>query len=304
LELTEVSPDYFQTMGIPLLRGRYFTEQDNRDHLRDRDLSTLTYGQNWVAGVTSLIVDREFAQRHWPNEDPIGKRVFVPWGPVPWGKAGERWALTVVGVVERVKLVGLNNDGGSGQGYLSGWQAAGTSRSIVMKTSLAPESLFTTVREQVRALDPEQPIYDLRTLETIRHDSLAPQRLNLVLLGLFAAIALTLSLVGLYGMLAYTVGQRTREIGVRMALGAQQRDVLGLVVRQGMRLTLIGLGVGIVGALAFSRVLTALLFEIKPTDPLTFALVSLVLVAVALLACWLPARRAANVDPMEALRYE
>jgi putative ABC transport system permease protein len=304
MDLTPVSPDYFNAMSIPLLRGRYFTDQDNREHLRNRDLAGLTFGQNWLAGINVLIVDREFARRHWPNDDPIGKRVFVPWGPLPWGKPGERWALTVVGVVERVKLTGLNIDDGTVQAYLPAWQASGTDRSVVLKTTVAPESLINAVRQEIKALDPEQPIYDLRALERMRHDSLAPQRLNLLLLGLFALLALILAVIGLYGVLAYAVSQRTREIGIRMALGANRGEVLGLVIRQGMKLALIGALLGMLGAWGLTRWLTALLYEIQPTDPLTLAATPLLLIAVAFFACWLPGHRAARVDPMKALRYE
>src|SRR6185436_8968274 len=160
------------------------------------------------------------------------------------------------------------------------------------------ESLVSTARQQVRALDPEQPIYDAKTLAEIRDNSISRQRLNLTLLGIFAAAALALAVIGLYGVLSYAVAQRQREIGVRMALGAQRRDVLGLVVGHGMRLALIGVGLGMAGALALSRLLESLLFEIGPFDPLTFLMVTAILIGVAFLACWLPARRAARVDPM------
>jgi len=175
---------------------------------------------------------------------------------------------------------------------------------VVIKTTQAPEALITAARQQVQALDPEQPIYDVRTLAEMRDNSIAPQRLNLTLLAVFAGVALTLAVIGLYGVLAYAVAQRQREIGVRMALGAQRRDVLGLVVGHGMRLTGIGVILGLAGALALTRVLKSLLFEIKPFDPVTFLTVTALLAGVALLACWIPARRAARVDPIEALRYE
>ena len=156
----------------------------------------------------------------------------------------------------------------------------------------------------MQALDPEQPIYDVRTLAEMRDNSIAQPRLNLTLLGIFAGVALALAVIGLYGVLAYQVTQRQREIGVRMALGAQRADVLQLVVGHGMRLVLAGLGIGLIGALALTRLLRALLFGVGPTDPATFAATLLLLALTALLACWLPASRASNVDPMEALRYE
>ncbi|MDB6037937.1 MAG: macrolide transporter ATP-binding/permease protein [Verrucomicrobiales bacterium] len=293
-EVGVASPDYFRAMGIQLLRGRYFTDLDNREHLRGsaRELDT-------EAGLNVIIVDEEFVRRHWPNEDPIGRQIRIP-----WGEPGQNPVLTVVGVVARVKIRELSEHGGFVQVYLPAWQFPGTGRAVVMKTALPPESLFSAVREQVRSLDPGQPISNLSTIEELRHHSLAPQRLNLTLLGLFAAVALSLAVIGLYGVLSYAVTQRRREIGLRVALGAQRRDVLGLVVGNGMRLVTLGVVVGLMGAGALMHVLRSLLFEVTPFDPLTFAFVPVVLSAVALLACWAPARRAAAVDPMIALRNE
>jgi ABC-type antimicrobial peptide transport system permease subunit len=171
------------------------------------------------------------------------------------------------------------------------------------KTTLAPETLVSAARRQVQALDSEQPIYEVRTLAEMR-DGVLAGRLNLVLLALFAAVALGLAVIGLYGVLACTVMQRQREIGVRMALGTQRRDVLGLIVRHRMRLALMGVVFGLFGALSVTRLLGRLLFEVRPFDPVTLMSVPFLLAAVALLACWLPARRAAQIDPIEALRYE
>jgi len=299
LEMTVVSPDYFRALGTPLLRGRYFTEQDNRDHLRGRDLTGLDDGQRWAAGLNAVIIDEEFARRHWPNEDPVGKQIRLP-----WGERSRHPLLTIVGVVTRVKLNGLHEQGGFVQAYLPFLQGTGNGHAIVMKTTQAPGTLVNAAREQVQALDSDQPIYDVRTLAEMRDGALAGRRLNFVLLALFASVALGLAAIGLYGVLAYTVAQRQREIGVRMALGAQRGDVLQLVVGHGMRLALAGVIVGLVGALAVTRTLQSLLFEVRPFDPPTLVSVPMLLAGVALFACWIPARRAARVDPMEALRYE
>ena len=250
-----------------------------------------------MSGLNTIIVDEEFARRHWPNEDAIGKRARLP-----WGEKGP--LLTVVGVVGRVKLNQLNERGGFVQAYLPFLQGASGSMAVVMKTTLDPKTLIAAARQQLKALDPDQPVYDTRALTELRDSSIAPQRLNFALLSVFAAVALALAVIGLYGVLAYAVAQRQREIGVRMALGAQRRDVLGLVVGHGMRLTMIGVILGLTGAFALTRVLEGLLFETKPFDPATFLSVTAILVGVALLACWIPARRAARVQPMAALRYE
>ena len=297
MEVHLVGPDYFRVMGIQLLRGRAFTEQDDRGHLRGRDLSSLSNGQRWMAGLNAIIVDEEFARRHWPNEDALGKRVKLPWGE-------KSPTLTVLGVVGRVKINELNEQGGFVQSYLPFLQGPGQGMAVVMKTASEPKELIAAARQQVQAIDAEQPIYDVRTLEEIRDNSIAPQRLNLTLLVVFAAVALALAVIGLYGVLAYAVTQRQREIGVRMALGAQRRNVLGLVVGHGMRLALIGVTLGLAGALTLTHLLRSLLFEVGPFDPATFLMVTAVLLVVALLACWIPARRAARVDPIEALRYE
>jgi ABC-type antimicrobial peptide transport system permease subunit len=198
----------------------------------------------------------------------------------------------------------LGEQGGFVQAYLPLWQYGGTGRAVVMKTALPPETLVPAVRQQVRSLDSDQPIYDLRTLSAVRHDSLAPQRLNLALLGLFAGLALTLAIIGLYGVLGYTVAQRTREIGIRMALGAERGRVLWLVLREVAILAAIGVCLGLPSAVGLSRLIESQLYGLSPTDPLTLALATTVLLSVALLAGYLPASRATRIDPMAALRYE
>jgi putative ABC transport system permease protein len=297
MEVTVVSPDYFRALAIPLLRGRYFTEQDNRSDLREETLQGLTTAQRMMAGLKVMIVDEEFARRHWPNEDAVGKRVL-------FGLSPRAPVATVVGVVGRVKLNGLTANNSLPQGYFPFLQTPVSGVTFAVKTSLEPERLIDAARRQVSAVDSEQPISEIGSYAEMRSESVAPQRLNLLLLGLFAAVALLLAVVGVYGVLSYTVTQRTPEIGVRLALGAQRRDVLGLVVRQGLALLLIGVVIGLAVAFILTRVMAALLFEVSPTDPVIFVSVPLLLIVVALLACWIPAMRAAKVDPMAALRHD
>src|SRR5262249_27800177 len=287
-------PDYFRVMGIQVLRGRAFTEQDNREHVRGTPQEN-----SERAMLNVIIVDEEFARRHFANEDPIGKQVRLPWGPKEQSPG-----MTIVGVVKRVREETLTDHGGNVQAYLSALQRTEGNMSVVIKTTLAPETLIAAARREALALDPELPIYDIRTLAEMRADSIAPQRLNLTLLGVFAAIALSLAAVGLYGVMSYGVSQRTREIGIRMALGAQASDVIKMILRQGLALLLIGVAIGLAGATAATRAMTGLLFEVGANDPLTFILIALLLTMVALLACYLPARRATRVDPILALNNE
>jgi len=289
MEAIVASPGYFRAIGIQLRRGRLFTEQDGPD----------------VDNV--VIVDDAFAGRHWPGEDPIGRRIRFANSQTDRFLAGSsnigsEKPLTVVGVVSRVKLRSLGERGGFVQAYLPARQRPDIKASVILKSRLTSSALAASIRAQVRSLDAAQPIHNLRTVSDIRDDSLATERLNLSVLGVFALVALSLSVVGLYGVLAYSVARRRREIGVRTALGAQPRDVLNLVVGEGMRLTTLGVFLGIVGAFGLTRWLSSLLFEIKPLDPVTFSAVSLLLLAVALIACWIPARRAVRIDPIQALR--
>ncbi|HEY3134922.1 MAG TPA: ABC transporter permease [Blastocatellia bacterium] len=277
-EACVASPDYFQAMGITMLEGRPFSEYDKKDAPR----------------VT--LIDEEFARRYWPDETAVGKQLRAGGPNEP--------PITVVGIVRRVKMDGLNQDSNRVQSYYPFRQLIQSGMTVVIKTATEPTALFSAVRREVLAVDPDQPIYNLNTMEQIRADSIAPDRLNLMLLGTFAAVALVLAAVGIYGVMAYSVTQRTHEIGIRMALGAGQGDVLGMVVRQGMKLAFGGLVIGLGGALLATRAMTGLLFGISPTDTATFAAISIVLAGVALGACFLPARRATRVDPMIALRYE
>jgi putative ABC transport system permease protein len=297
VNLAVVSPDYFRTLGIPVVRGRSFTELDDRRHLQGKLSETLDSGERWMLGLSKIIVDEEFARRYWPNANPIGRKVRLPWRP-----AGP--VLEVVGLVGHVRLDRLSEPAKFVQGYLSFLEAPRRGMAVVLRTTLPPESLIPSVRRQLAALDAEEPLYNIRTLAELRDSSIAPHRIDLLLVGLFAGLALALAMIGLYGVLSYAVTQRQREIGVRTSLGAQPSQVVGLVLRQGMGLALLGISLGLAGGFALTRLLSSLLFEVSPTDLLSFIVAPTLLAVVSFLACWLPARRAARVDPMVALRYE
>ncbi len=298
MEACLVTPDYFRTMNIPLRRGRYFEQHDNRAWLAGRDLSKLNEGERQIAGLNVIVIDEAFARRYWPGEDAVGKRIHLgsdPSAPV----------LEVVGVVGRVKMEGLSEDSGRVQGYLAFSQMPFNGMTVIAKTSSAdPNQLVAVMREQVKAIDRDQPIYNVRTMDQIRSDSVSTERLNLTLLSIFAGIALVLAVVGIYGVMSYSVTQRTHEIGIRMAIGAQPRDVFRMILGQGMVLAAIGIVVGLTGAYGLTRLMRSMLFGVEPTDPLTFTAIAVLLVGVALLACYLPGRRATKVDPMISLRYE
>jgi predicted permease len=294
LQFHLVAPDYFQVMGIPLLQGRDFKEQDNRAHLRGA-----SSGNDWGTGLNSIIIDEEFAKRYWPNQNPLGQRVRIP-----FGEREKQPILTIVGVVGRVKENRLRDQGGLVQAYFPIYQQTLRNLAVVVKTTSEPAALLTTIRQQVSQLDPTLPIFGICTMKEMRDHNASPDRLNLGLLGSFAVLALVLAIIGLYALLSFTVTLRQREIGVRMALGAQRFQVLNLVVAQGMRLVLAGVVIGLFGSFALTRVLASVLFKVEPTDPLTYVTVTLSLCVAALLACYIPARRATKVDPMVALRWE
>jgi putative ABC transport system permease protein len=294
LQFHLITPDYFQAMGIPLLQGRDFTEQDNREHLRGT-----ASGNDWGAGLNSIIIDEEFAKRYWPGQNPLGQRVRIP-----WGEREKQPVVTIVGVVGRIKENHLSERGGLVQAYFPMYQQPLGNMAVVVKTTSEPAALLAAMRQQVSQLDPALPIFGISTMKELRDHNVAPDRFNLGLIGGFAVLALVLAIIGLYGLLSFTVTQRQREIGVRIALGAQRFEILNLVMGQGMQLVLIGAFIGLIGALALTRVLTSVLFNVQPTDPLTFVTVTLSLCVVALLACYIPARRAMKTDPMVALRYE
>jgi len=271
-----VSWDYFQSIGLPILKGRGFQPAD----------MTTANQSNSVA-----IVDEELAKRYWPNGDALG-------GGLGWGSNGPWW--TVVGICATAQLKDLTTES-KGTFYLPAYFSSST---IVVRTTGDPAALAPRIREQILAVDPNQPVYDVKTMDQRVAASMETQRFAVVLLGTFGTLALILAGIGLYGVLAFTVSQRTREIGIHLALGAQRLDVLAMVIRQGMLLVLIGAGLGVVGAYALTRLIQSLLFGVTATDPLTFVLVPLVLGVVGFIACYVPARRATKVDPLVALRYE
>ena len=272
---------YFRAMEIPLLKGRLFTEQDTRTSPR------------------VLVIDDAMAQQLWPHEDPLGKRIRL--GGID-ASASAPW-LTVVGVVGRVKQYGLDGDSRIAF-YLAHTQSPARGMSVVVRSGSDPASLTAAVRQRLRAIDPDLPIYNVQTMVQRVDESLARRRFAMLLLTLFAAIALCLSTLGIYGVIAYLVAQGTRELGIRMALGCTPRGVLALVVRHGMGMAIVGVAIGLAGAFALTRLMSSLLFGVTPSDPLTFGAVSTLLTAVAVLASYVPGRHAARIDPVISLRSE
>ena len=282
MEVRVASPEYFSTMGIPITRGRAFTNDDREDTPR------------------VVLLTESAARRYFPGEDPIGKTIKLGWGKGPGKpKAGGE----VVGIAGDVKDSGLNEPNPP-EIYLPLRQWPVSLMSVVIRTATPPSSLTEAVRSEVYAVDPNLPLSNVRTLDQIVAKSISQPRFYMTLLTIFAGVALALAGIGIFGVLSYAVAQRTREIGIRMALGAQERTVVRLVVRQAMLLVIAGVVSGTAAALLLSRTLTKMLFSITPTDPLTFGGVALVLVSVALLASYMPARRATRVDPIVALRAE
>lgn len=272
-----VSPDYFRVMEIPLLKGRYFTEQDRT-------------GEPEV-----VIVDETLAARFWPNENPIGKRLQQR------AKAGT-WR-TVVGVISSARQYSTEKEPPITV-YYPHEQYVARNMYLLVRTTSDPAAMSGAVTREIQGIDPELPVFDVNTMEQRLYDSLARQRFSMTLLALFAAVALILAAIGIYGVMTYWVNQRIHEIGIRMALGARPGNILKLVIGQALTLVLVGIATGLICAFALTRVMSSLLFGITATDTTTFILLSLVLAGIALLSSYIPARRAAKVDPMVALRYE
>jgi len=277
--LDNVMPGYFDAMRIPLIRGRYLNESDTR------------------SSMPTVVIDEYTARLNWPNEDPIGKQL----------KLGQHEApKQIVGIVANVDqgiLVKLLK-GQIGQSYIPASQSPSPAMTLVIRTKMDPDALIPAMRSLVRGIDIDQPVFQVQSLEDIRSANRAPQQLATSLLGSFAVVALLLAAIGIYGVIAYAVGQRTREFGVRISLGAKRIDVLRLVVRQGVVLTAIGMLAGLAGAFGLTRLMSSLLYGVAATDPLTFAAGAALLAASALAACLIPAYRATRVDPVVALRCE
>jgi len=276
-----VSPDYFRALGIPLIRGRFFTAHDTAD------------------APPVVIISESMARRYFPDENPIGRRLKAS-GP----DLHDTPFMEIVGVVGAVRYTGLDDN--SADAYYQPYEQTLYYRrtNLVIRSNGPAAALAPTLRQEIRALDPDAVISDVVTMEEALGASVVGPRFRTLLVGGFALCALLLAAIGIYGVIAYSVAQRTQEIGIRMALGAKRSDVVGQVVAQGLRLALAGAVLGIAGALIATRLLSSLLFAVKATDALTFAVGPLILMAVAMLASFLPAWRAAMVDPVTALRHE
>ena len=278
-DFVAAGPDFFRLLEIPLRSGRTFAESDD------------TKAQRVV------VIDQTFAGRYWPHEDPIGKRIQFAQGPPnqPW--------MTIIGVVGNIKSDGFDLDAAPHL-YTSSYQFPNYALTVYMRTAMSPDALGDSIRREVEAIDPNIPIFAVRTLDEVVSRSFAQRRFALQLVGAFAVVALLLAAIGIYGVMAYSVSQRTHEIGIRMALGAQRLDILRMAIGEGMILAVFGLIPGLIGSAILTRFLQSMLYSVKPSDPITFGAIPVLLGAVALLACGIPAHRATRVDPLVALREE
>ncbi len=277
-EWMQISPGYFRTMEIPLLRGRTFSEFDHQN------------------AQPVVIIDEKFASSHFPNADPLGRRIA-------FGDLSNPTWRQIVGVVGHVKVKGVAEEA-TIEMYMPYTQGAYAPISLMLRTTGDPSNVVPAVRYAVLAIDPALPLYNIQMMDELLENTVVARRLAMTLLTIFAGLALVLVTVGIYGVVSYAVSQRTHEIGIRMALGADQANVLSLVVHQGATLTLIGLAIGLATACGLTRMLRSMLFGVEPTDPITFAVITLFLAIVGLVAAYIPARRATRVDPLVALQYE
>jgi predicted permease len=288
----DTGPDYLRTMGIPLLRGRFFTAADT------------------TKSPCVAVIDSVFAQKYFAGKDPVGQTVTFGWDP-PWGPCA------IVGVVGHVRHWGLGEPGSAqtqAESYYPLYQAGDqlwplgySDMKIVVRTPLDTATVMPAIKAAVYGADSDQTVYDIRTMQQIASDSMSSQRFPMMLLGAFAGLALVLASIGIYGVISYSVAQRVHEIGIRVALGAEKRNIFRLVIGQGLRLALAGLAMGAAAALVVTRLLSSfshLLYGVGASDPVTFVAVSVVLTGAAVLACYIPARQATRVDPMVALRHE
>jgi putative ABC transport system permease protein len=274
-----VTPGFFSTLGIPLIRGRDFTEGDHAE----------------APGV--VIISEAMARRYWPNEDPIGKRLRESGSGNPW--------FSIVGVAGEVKYRGLpQNPNADPDVYFPLMQRPTGNLNLAIRASVDPNSLVAAARGVLQKLDPDLPAYSVTTMAEQVASQTRQSRFSAWLLGIFGGLALALAAVGIYSVMAYAVEHRSREIGIRMAMGARAADVLKMVISQGMRLALLGVALGLGAALALTQLMKRLLFGVAAADPLTYGVIALLLTLVALLACWVPARRATKVDPIIALKCE
>jgi putative ABC transport system permease protein len=290
---SEVSSGIFSTLKIPLVKGRYLDEHDME-------------AAPWV-----IVINQSFARKFFPNEDPVGQQILLRYDPYPVDELRPR---QIVGIVGDVKHFGLGEEtppfvyapftqqpavfpGGAARAHLH--------KALVLRTPMSGgKNLAVSVKQVLAQIDPNQPVTNIMTMEGVLSASLGDYRFYMELLGIFAGVAVLLAAVGIYGVMSYSVSERTHEMGIRMALGARPGDVLGLVAKLGLKLTCIGVALGVALAFGVTRLISTFLFGVKPTDPLTYVAVALGLAAIALLACYIPARRATRVDPMIALRYE
>jgi predicted permease len=281
VSVSMITPEYFHLLDMPLLRGRLFSDADNEN------------------APAVAVVNEAFARTYWPNEDPVGKHVKLNNAR---GTGANSWT-TIVGVIADARTESLA-ESSAPQAYLSLFQKHPKDLAIVLRGRLDPAATPVALREQVQSVNPELPVFGAQTLEEMVSASLSQRRFSMEMVGLFALTALLLAGLGIYGVISYIVSERTHEIGIRLALGAQKRNILRMVLRQGLGLAIAGAAVGSVCALIVSHLMAGLLYGVRPTDPLTFAGVAVLLIGVALLACYIPARRAIRVDPLVALRYE